>query len=565
MHNLLHTLFVLALFILSVPSYAESTCGSDTSSNPDVARGKDVWLNGYCKSFLLCRLALEQFHACQAAESFLANLGAEQGVALTEEQVGAAVAKTKQSIGVDATSEKKPMSSNVAMIEFNRVTDMDSKAAALVQSNCGAFACDRLLESTVNPVIREVEALNSNPEYLAHLPKFSPIASVETAGRFGWKKDGAFWVQSGAINASASTVNTSTLKEYLLSKPECRTLHDKLSQEIKTNPTKEPFNLSFFEGECVAQVASYAEDVKNWRALIAAPSITPQVENPQNISELGQWHNNLVAEENRKIAEALEQKRIEAEQLAEHAAAQKNEQIAAAERARQSMSNSKYSSICERNEAKVVKVLESSGYRYYSGFGLENEEKIRLSANLHKQCAGDERSRAYSISKSSRSIVEEMNKELEIHRQNCSKWNADCSRYFYDLHPSNEADSTRNFMQLYRSEVNKALSDPNYSADLEPINANKGATSQSSGDATCEVKFKAIDSKVAAALPNCGASASCNLQAAMWGLSQQISTIESYCPSGKFTGNLSDWRKQLESVTTTCNQIISGGRCEPKL
>lgn len=569
MNNILRILFVLALFVLTTPTYAESACGSDTSSDPDVARGKDVWLNGFCKSFLPCRLALEHFHACQAAENvFLANLGAEQGVALTEQQVGAALVKTKQARNENVSSEKKPMSRNVAIIEFNRVTDMDSKAAALVQSNCGAFACDTLLDSTVNPVIREVEALNSNPEYLVHMPKFAPIASVETAARFGWKKDGAFWVQSGFNSASSSTANTSTLKDYLLSVPECQKLHDKLDQEIKANPSKEPFNLSFFEGECVAQVKGYAEDVKTWRALLAA-NPAPPVEQAESVTvaevapELSNWNNTLVAEENKRIADIEEQKRVAAERQAELAAAQQKEQLAATERMRQSMSNSQYSSVCERNEAKLVKVLKESGYKDYSGLQLENEEKIRFFAALHKQCAGDELSQSHTASKSSRSIVEGIDKELEIHRQNCSRWKLDCSSHYYDQNTGVNADSTRNYMQLYKSEVNKALSDPNYSADLEP---NSGNNSQaSSSDSTCEAKFKTIDNQVGAATSNCGVSATCNLQAAMWGLSQQISAIQSYCPSGKFATQLSDARKQLESVTTTCNQVASGGRCEPKI
>lgn len=565
MKNLRNTLIILTLFNFITPSYAEPACGSDTSTDPDVARGKDTWLNGHCNSFLPCKLALVHFQACQAVENFLTNLGAKEGVSLTEEQVEVALVKTKQGSVAGAATEKKPMSQNVALIERNRVSEMDSKAEALVQSNCGAFGCDRLLESTVNPVIREVEALNSNPEYLAHMPKFAPIASVETAARFGWKKDGAFWVSSGVNSASNSTVNTSTLKDYLLSVPECQKLHDKLDQDIKANPSKEPFNLSFFEGECVPQVASYAEEVKNWRVLLAANPTPPlqQTDVAEVIApELSQWNNNIVAEENKRIADIEEKKRVEAERVAEQAAIQQKEQLAAVEHARQSMLNSQYSSICARNETKVVKIISASSYRDYSGYAMENEEKVRLFASLHKQCAGDERSRSPAKNESSRSIVEDLDKELEVHRQNCSRSNSDCSRYYYDLHSGKEADSTRNYMQLYRSEVNKALSDPNYSADLEPASSNGQA---SSGDANCEAKLKSIDNQVAAALPSCGASASCNLQAAMWGLSQQISTIESNCPSGKYASMLSDARKQLVSVTTTCGQIVSGGRCEPKL
>lgn len=61
---------VLVLFSFVSPSRAESTCGSDTSSDPVKAMGKDVWLNGYCKGFLPCRQVLAAFENCQAAEGF---------------------------------------------------------------------------------------------------------------------------------------------------------------------------------------------------------------------------------------------------------------------------------------------------------------------------------------------------------------------------------------------------------------------------------------------------------------------------------------------------------------
>lgn len=567
MRNLLRALLVLVLLSVVAPGHAEPACGSDTSSDPDAALGKDVWLNGYCQAFLPCRLALEQFHGCQAAESFLSKLGAKQDVPLTEQQVQSALSQTAGA-AADAPKAKAPMSRNIAGIERERVSEMDNKAAALVQSNCGGFGCSNLLESTVDPVIREAAALNANPEYLAHMPRYAPIASVEAAARFGWAKQDGFWMQA-APQRKPDSASTTTLRDYLLSVDECKKLHDTLDREIKANSAEEPANLSFFEGECVPQLASYADDVRSWRALFALkPPLPQQAGAPVKAPELGQWHNGLVAEENRQVAAAEKQRQADAERQAEQAAAQKKEQLAAAERSRQAMpASSRHSSVCARNEAKIQQVIKSSGYGDYSGFGLENEEKIRLFAALHAPCAGDDASRSPGMGKSSRSIVEGLDKELEIHRENCSKFNSDCSRYFYDLHPGDSAESTRNYMQLYRSEVQRATSDPNYSADMEPANTNSQLprASHASGDAECEAKLRAIDNQVSAATSGCGASASCNLEAAMWGLSQQISAIESYCPSGRYAAQLPDARKQLESVTTTCEQIVSGGRCSPKL
>ena len=75
------------------PVHADSLCGSETSSDPVEAMGKEVWLTGYCKGFLPCRLAYEQFRGCQAGENFLSNLGAKEGQPLTEAQVKQAPAQ----------------------------------------------------------------------------------------------------------------------------------------------------------------------------------------------------------------------------------------------------------------------------------------------------------------------------------------------------------------------------------------------------------------------------------------------------------------------------------------
>lgn len=626
MRQRLLPLIALLLLVINLPVQAEPACGSDTSTDPDVARGKDVWLNGYCQGFLPCRLVLEQFHACQAAEGFLSRLDAKEGVPLTESQVEDALLRTtgsatgmsaclwsfdaegcKRYLGlggggqdadspvaaagaaaVDAPAARKPMSNTAAVVARQRIRDMDANAhtgVGVIERACkaGAEECRATLEQLVDPVVREAEELNANPEYLAQLPVYTP-GSLEYAGRLGWTKQDGRWVFGGGGPAAS----TGTLGSYLLTVEECKKLHERLAQAVRSEPGKEPTELSFFEAECLPQLPALAADIGQWRqgfgaagpavtevAAIEAVAAVPDVE-PAALQELGQWHDDLSAEESRRVAEAEALERAEAERQAEQVAALEREQLAAAEQLRQSMpANSRYSSVCARNEAKLQKVISESGYRDYSGFAMENEEKIRLSAALHAPCVGDERSISPGSNKSSRAIVEGMERELQIHRQNCARWSADCSQYYYDQHSGNEADSTRNFMALFRSEVQQSLSDPYYSADLEPGGGNAPANrrgagtnagaGQASGDASCEAKFKAIDGQVAAALPGCGESAVCNLQAAMWGLSQQISSIESYCPSGRFAAQLSKSRKELESVTTTCNQIASGGRCSPKL
>lgn len=303
MRQRLLPLLALLLLATSHPVQAEPACGSDTSTDPDVARGKDVWLNGYCQGFLPCRLVLEQFHACQAAEGFLSRLDAKEGVPLTESQVEDALLRTtgsatgmsaclwsfdaegcKRYLGlggggqdadspvaaagaaaVDAPAARKPMSNTAAVVARQRIRDMDANAhtgVGVIERACkaGAEECRATLEQLVDPVVREAEELNANPEYLAQLPVYAP-GSLEYAGRLGWTKQDGRWVFGGGGPAT----NTGTLGSYLLTVEECRKLHERLTQAIRSDPVKEPTELSFFEAECLPQLPALTADVGQWR------------------------------------------------------------------------------------------------------------------------------------------------------------------------------------------------------------------------------------------------------------------------------------------------------------
>lgn len=521
-------------------------------------------------------------NACESMKkkfnAALSALGASRSNPPTDSQIDEALdvatAATKSKPGERA--QKLGMAKISASMERDRVAALDSSTASALQSDCTENACMNYREKQLNLLTSEVEKLNGNAEILAWFPKYAPVQAFAAAERMGWSQENGAWKFVGAGKPVAGGVTT--LGQYLLSVEECKKLRNRLDQMIKTAPSKEPTELSFFEVECLPQLPEDRGTVATWRRGFMVTGVAPDSEAVQTANAgapvppddgLSRWNAELVAEENRQVAEAEERKRVAAEQQAEEAAAQRKEQLAAAERVRQSLpASSRYSSVCARNEAKLQKVLHASGYRYYAGFSLENEELIRWFASLHAPCAADESSQSPAKGESSKAIVDGVEKELEIHRQSCSRWGADCSRHYYDLNSGTYADSTRNYMQLYQSELRKALSDPNYSADLEPAKSSSPApvAPRGAGDATCEAKLKEIDERIGATLPRCGESATCNLQAAMWGLDQQISTIGSNCPSGKFASMLTSAREQLESVTTTCNQIQSGGRlCEPKL
>lgn len=577
-------LAALALIAIghSAQVYAEPACGSDTSADPIEAMGKDIWLNGFCAGFGGCRLALEIFHSCQAAESFFSRFSSSRSTPPTQAQIDEAVnAAVSTPVKDVPRAAPKAMSRNVAVIERDRVADMDAKAESLVQSNCGGFGCGSILDNMVTPVIREAEKLNADPEYLAQMPKYAPIASVDAAARFGWTRENGFWVNHGAPQRQAAVAaNTSTLGNYLLSVDECKKLRDRLGQEIKANPGKEPDNLSFFEGECVPQVASYAEDVKGWRALLAAQvkdkkSATASADNTLLAghdaqsdgsqeavvavvpdAELAEWNEGIVVAERQHEAEmaaaaAAEQRAEEERKKAEEAAARQREVATAAVEREAARKGWVLPTDCQAEQAAVRQHQDDDR----TGRDTEQSITAALQHPWEYRYSGKrmgetmpvaelrEREQAYLRS------IEEDERRITGCRAATGLNRIGC--------PTEETSNIR----LYRL---TACAYRVAAARRDGSTPSVSAT-QPSGDANCEAKLKSIDDQVGAALPRCGESAVCNLQAAMWGLSRQISTIESNCPSGKFAAKLSDARSQLESVTTTCNQIVSGGRCTPRL
>lgn len=362
----LATVFVLVAF--ASPGWAQPACGSDTSSDPVTAMGKDIWLNGHCKSFLPCRLVLEQFHGCQAAEGFLSRLGAKEGQPLTEDQVADALARTtgtstnmsaclwnfdaqgcKRYLGLGAgagnnavqaesaappatsftEAKKRAMSQNAALVARQRVRDMDANAhtaVGVIERACqaGADKCRNTLESLVTPVIHAADELNANAEYLAHFPPHAP-SSIEYAGRLGWTRQTGQWVFGGARKAGGNT----TLGTYLLTADECRKLHERLDREIKAKPGQEPVELSFFKAECLPQLPDARTTVAAWQqrfieapAAVKAADASQQLPDRKAMENLSQWDGGLRQAEaaqkrarEEEMRRVVEQKRAEDEKL----------------------------------------------------------------------------------------------------------------------------------------------------------------------------------------------------------------------------------------------------------
>ncbi|HEX5276376.1 MAG TPA: hypothetical protein VFW42_01775 [Fluviicoccus sp.] len=573
MYKQLLKLPLLVVLLMGSPVHADSLCGSNTSSEPVEAMGKDVWLDGYCKGFLPCRLAYEQFHGCQAAESFLSNLGAKEGQPLTEAQVEEALVRTKRT----ASASTPRMAKISATSERDRVAALDSSTAAALQSDCTERACMNYHEKQLNLLTGEVEKLNSNADILYWLPEYAPVQAFMAAERLGWKRQDGQWVFSAARVAPVKE-SVTTPGQYLLSVAECQKLYEKLDQEIKATPGKQPDNLSFFEAECVPQVSGYAENVKSWHASLSARSVTakPAMTSGDNASPadrdgslpdsrkvtvavppdagLQQWNEELVSAERQRETEmaaaAAAKQRVEEERKRAVAEAARQQEVARAEAERKAAREGwVLPSDCQAEQAAVRQ------HQDIDGTGNTTEQSITDALRrpwVYRWEGKNGETTAAELLEREKGYLHEV-AEKEEHIAKC-RLATGLGRIMCPTEETSDIRMYRLTACAYR-----------VAATRRGGNASSSATPSSSSDAACEVKLKAIDDQVGAAVPRCGESATCNLQVAMWGLTGHINTIESDCPNGKFAARLSDARSQLERVTATCNQIASGGHCSPKL
>lgn len=549
MRRQLLKLATLVFLAVGSPAYADPACGSDTSADPIEAMGKDIWLTDYCKSFIPCRLAYEQFRGCRATETFLSNLGAKEGQPLTEVLVEDAVVRTRGT----ASGSVPRMAKISASIERDRVASLDSSTVATLQSDCADRGCMNYREKQLNFLGSEVEKLNGNVDILYWFPEYAPVQAFAAAERLGWTRQNGQWVFGGIKEG------TTTLGHYLLNADDCKKLQSRLDQEIKTTPANEPVELSLFEAECLPQLPDARAVVAAWRKNFSAlPAVsgkwTPEQTSAQG--DLAQWNQRQIAEQSRYeaqlAADADAEARLRQAEETERRMAEQRITDSSKLRRTQGSSTSSNTDMCLRNLDKASKIAaDSIGEAFgasptYGFMARFNDLQLQILA----PCA-----------KKNGEVASAM-RQIEFFR---GVTESACSRGCKEWGEPDEVAKHQTWFRAFEREAQAAISDPKgYFGGLSSV-PSRGSSTLINSDTKCEAEFKEIDDRVGAASSGCGESASCNLQAAMWGLTQQINTIESNCPSGRFAAELSKTKLTLESISTTCNQIVSGGRCSPRL
>jgi hypothetical protein len=209
-----------------------------------------------------------------------------------------------------ATTAPQTMSFHDFLEARRRVLNQDADAFAplmKVISDCrvGGAQCKAFLQSTLTPVIAAADKLDANPDYAALVSQFEKgpldLKTVNYARLVGWRYEKGSWSFRGAApadtpsaqptsgvtapamtNPAARTAVSSTaptagavttLPEYLLTVPECQALGQRMDNEVRARPGQPPFDLNFFEAECLPQLPADQASVTRWRKGLSMGSL----------------------------------------------------------------------------------------------------------------------------------------------------------------------------------------------------------------------------------------------------------------------------------------------------
>jgi hypothetical protein len=218
-----------------------------------------------------------------------------------------------------------------------------------------------------------------------------------------------------------------------------------------------------------------------------------------------------------------------------------------------SRSGGTYASVCERNWEKIQNVMQDRKIRYAPGGHLFQKDMHFYSAKVMEPCVGSSADAATSY----RVAMESYNKQVQTcaaphHPTLCTQWGSDGG-------VSNNAGNPYNNPAYYASwkgEVDKALSDPNYSADLGSIG---GSTTANADDASCASALRLVERQATVAKKDIPPGSVVVLsEADMWRAERSIQKIKQYCPqSARYKEDMAIFEAQYRETKRVCDASAS--------
>lgn len=262
-----------------------------------------------------------------------------------------------------------------------------------------------------------------------------------------------------------------------------------------------------------------------------------------------------------EIAAQAEQERLAREAQARRAAVaqewaqQQQKSVVSSSGATKIKSSSKYSSTCERNVAKINRALSARGVGHSGAtYDLFMRDVQLLLAKIMEPCAGSDSSAARNY----QLAMDEYNK---INRYCAGPHESYVCRQWGSGEVGN-----KNWFAGFSAEANKALSDPNYSVDLDggippSILSNPPAGGCKVAYDRQEAEFEAInkrDPKSKAIVPG--------MQVVLYMTKERMALLDRLCKGQPQYGGYASQKQVFDTTLRTCRQIATdSGDCVPRL
>jgi hypothetical protein len=207
--------------------------------------------------------------------------------------------------------------------------------------------------------------------------------------------------------------------------------------------------------------------------------------------------------------------------------------------------------------------MEGKGIHYAAAtYDLFSSDEYRLLARLMEPCKSSDPSAAETYNMA----MEEYNRVTHYcagphSKLECTQWGA--SGGVSENTGGTPFNNIAHF-QNFKAEVEKALSDPNYSADLGPV---KSGAPADPAERTCEAGVKDIEKEYKASAANIPRdSVVVQSEAAMWRMAKLMALVEAKCPQSKqYRREVEGLRGMYASTQKTCDALASAPPCKPRL
>lgn len=221
-----------------------------------------------------------------------------------------------------------------------------------------------------------------------------------------------------------------------------------------------------------------------------------------------------------------------------------------------------YDSVCQRNMDKIDTVMLARNIIHAAAtYDLFQRDIHWNSARLLEPCRGSdaEVARVYQIEMESYNKVNAYCAGAHA-RYECTQWGASGGVSDNGGNPFNNPA----WYTVWKAEIEKALSNPDYSADLGPI---RGSGAVNAVDAACAAALKEIDAQHTAAQRYVPAgSVVVRSEAAMWLAATGIARINALCPaSERYKSERARLQGQFRDIKRACDAMASSGACVGRL